>query len=206
MPEDAPERKSVVFPVAVGIAILALAAAGVYWFAGRSNSDEPVAGSATASGPATDASQSNPAAASIPPHSGETATAPAAADSARPPAPTPAPPTRSSATHSGLAASESDSSPGAGVVHEEIPKVSPRSRATIHGHVKVAVRVTVDKSGTVTSDVLEITGPSKYFSRMAGEAASKWKFVPAASPAPRQWVLRFEFSRDGTTVHAAPRN
>jgi TonB family protein len=92
------------------------------------------------------------------------------------------------------------------VVHEEIPNVSLRSRETIHGHVKVTVRVTVDKSGAVVSDVLENPGPSKYFARLAGEAASKWKFVPADREATRQWLVRFEFSRDGTKAQAVPRN
>ncbi len=68
------------------------------------------------------------------------------------------------------------------------------------------MRVTVDKSGTVTSDVLENPGPSKYFARVAGEAASKWKFVPADGQATRQWLIRFEFSRDGVKAHAVTRN
>jgi TonB family protein len=92
------------------------------------------------------------------------------------------------------------------VLHEEIPNVSLRSRETIHGHVKVIVRVTVDKSGAVVSDVLENPGPSKYFARLAGEAASKWKFVPADRETTRQWLVRFEFSRDGTKAHAVTRN
>jgi TonB family protein len=71
----------------------------------------------------------------------------------------------------------------------------------------VTVRVTVDKSGTVISDVLENPGPSKYFARLAGQAASKWKFAPAAAGhAPRLWLVRFEFSRDGTKAHAVTRN
>jgi TonB family protein len=93
------------------------------------------------------------------------------------------------------------------VLHEEIPTVPLSARQTIHGRVKVTVRVTVDKSGTVISDVLENPGPSKYFARIAGQAASKWKFVPAADGhASRQWLVRFEFSRDGTKAHATTRN
>lgn len=92
------------------------------------------------------------------------------------------------------------------VIHEEIPTVPLRARETIRGHLKVTVRVTVDKSGTVTSDVLESPGASKYFARLAGAAASKWKFAPSNNQASRQWLVRFEFSRDGTRAHAVPRN
>jgi TonB family protein len=92
------------------------------------------------------------------------------------------------------------------VLHEEIPNVPLHSRETIHGHVKVIVRVTVDKSGTVVSDVLENPGPSRYFARVAGQAASKWKFAPADHETTRQWLVRFEFSRDGTKANAVMRN
>ncbi len=89
-----------------------------------------------------------------------------------------------------------------GVLHEEIPKPSRGARDTIHGHIRVVVRVTVDKSGTVVSDTLDDPGPSRYFARLATQAARKWKFAPADEPAPRVWVVRFEFGREGTTAHA----
>ena len=88
------------------------------------------------------------------------------------------------------------------VIHEEIPKVPPQARATIHGRVKVAVRVTVDRSGNVVRDTFENAGPSRYFNRLASEAARKWKFTSADGEGSREWLLRFEFARDGTTVHA----
>jgi TonB family protein len=88
------------------------------------------------------------------------------------------------------------------VIHEEIPKVPQRARETIHGRVKVAVRVTVDSSGNVVRDRFENAGPSRYFSRLASEAARKWKFTSADNEGSREWLLRFEFGRDGTTVHA----
>ena len=37
--------------------------------------------------------------------------------------------------------------------------------------------------------------------RIASEAARKWRFA-AADQGSREWVLRFEFGRDGTTVRA----
>jgi len=88
------------------------------------------------------------------------------------------------------------------VLHEEIPKASKSARDTIHGHIRVAVRVTVDKSGTVVSDTLDDPGPSHYFARLATQAARKWKFSPADDQRPRVWLLRFEFGREGTTAHA----
>jgi TonB family protein len=88
------------------------------------------------------------------------------------------------------------------VLHEQIPKVPKSARNTIHGHIKVGVRVTVDGSGKVVSAVLDDPGPSRYFARLASQAASKWKFAPAEDPASREYLVRFEFSREGTTGHA----
>jgi TonB family protein len=92
------------------------------------------------------------------------------------------------------------------VLHEEIPDVPSHARATIRGHIKIAVRVTVDRSGSVVNEVIENHGPSYYFARLATEAARKWKFVPADDQEGRKWLLRFDFSRDGVTGHAAPRS
>ena len=91
----------------------------------------------------------------------------------------------------------------ASVFHEEIPEVPRHARATIRGLIKVAVRVTVDSSGNVVDETLENPGPSKYFARLATQAARKWKFAPADDQDSRRWLLRFEFSRGGATGHAA---
>ena len=88
------------------------------------------------------------------------------------------------------------------VLHEEIPDVPRRNRDTIRGHIKVSVRVTVDSSGNVVDETLENPGPSKYFARLATDAAGKWKFAPAANHDSRKWLLRFEFTRGGATGHA----
>ena len=76
------------------------------------------------------------------------------------------------------------------------------ARQTIRGHVKVAVLVTVDRSGNVVRNRFENAGPSSYFNRLASEAARKWKFTADNESPSREWLLRFEFGRDGTTVHA----
>ena len=87
------------------------------------------------------------------------------------------------------------------VVQESLPKVSHASLDTIHGRIKVSVRVTVDAAGNVVNESLEMAGPSKYFARVATDAARGWKFVPASPGSSREWLLWFEFTRDGTTAH-----
>jgi TonB family protein len=87
-------------------------------------------------------------------------------------------------------------------LHEEIPQVPRSARETIHGRIKVGVLVRVDRSGRVVRDSLDSPGPSRYFNRLASQAARKWKFAPVEDQVSREWFLRFEFGRDGTTVHA----
>jgi TonB family protein len=89
------------------------------------------------------------------------------------------------------------------VLHEEIPDVPRSARDTIHGHIKVAVRVTVDSSGSVIDAALDDPVSSKYFARLAVEAARQWKFAPTDNQQSRKWLLKFEFTRGGATGHAA---
>jgi TonB family protein len=72
--------------------------------------------------------------------------------------------------------------------------------------VKVVVRVSVDSSGNVVNQTMDTPGPSKYFARLASEAARKWKFAAADGQPSRQILLRFEFGRDGVTGQAVPRS
>jgi TonB family protein len=90
----------------------------------------------------------------------------------------------------------------AAVVHEEIPAVPHSARETIRGHIKVVVRVIVDRSGNVIDALLQNPGPSGYFARLAREASRKWKFVASDTQDSRQWLLTFEFTRGGTTAHS----
>jgi TonB family protein len=89
-------------------------------------------------------------------------------------------------------------------VHAEIPDVPLRARHSIHGHIRVSVRVIVDSDGHVVAALADRPGPSRYFERLAIAAAKKWTFPPADTPARRVNVVRFEFSRDGTTGRAVP--
>jgi outer membrane biosynthesis protein TonB len=95
-------------------------------------------------------------------------------------------------------------SAGSPVLHEEFPAISHSTRESIHGQIKVAVSVTVDRAGNVVAENLEVHGSSKYFARLASDAARKWKFMPADSQSPRQWLVQFEFSRSGVTGQAVP--
>jgi TonB family protein len=88
------------------------------------------------------------------------------------------------------------------VLHEELPDVSAGARASIHGRIQVTVRVTVDGAGNVTEAALTNSGSSKYFARLATDAARKWKFAPSNDQDPRKRVLIFGFSRNGVDGHA----
>jgi TonB family protein len=93
------------------------------------------------------------------------------------------------------------------VLQRVLPDVSKTARNTIHGTVKVKVRVTVDSSGNVTNATFESPGPSKYFARKAMEAAQQWKFKPVQNngqPVSREWILQFQFKKSGTNVIPSP--
>ena len=89
------------------------------------------------------------------------------------------------------------------VVHQAIPDLPRHARESIHGRIKITVRVTVDRSGNVVGERLVNSGSSKYFARLATDAAAKWKFVPADKQSSREWLLRFEFTRGGATGQVA---
>jgi outer membrane biosynthesis protein TonB len=89
------------------------------------------------------------------------------------------------------------------VVHAEMPDVPARARQTIRGRIKVSVRAIVNSDGKVDATLAEQPGPSRYFERLAIEAARKWTFAPVSAPTRRVALLRFEFTRAGATGHAA---
>jgi outer membrane biosynthesis protein TonB len=88
------------------------------------------------------------------------------------------------------------------ILHEETPDVPPAITARIRGHVKVTVRVLVDPYGKVVGEFMENAGPSRYFARLASDAAGKWQFIETDNRNSRVWLLRFEFTRGGTAVQA----
>jgi Protein kinase domain len=88
------------------------------------------------------------------------------------------------------------------VLHEEAPAVPHAITERIRGHVRVTVRVLVDPYGKVVGEFMENSGPSRYFARLASDAAGKWQFIETDNRNPRVWLLRFEFTRGATAVQA----
>lgn len=89
-------------------------------------------------------------------------------------------------------------------IHVEIPTVPERVLKAIRGHVRVSVRVIVVREGTVFAALVDAPGPSKYFERLALDAAKKWTFPPVDNDEQRWELVSFDFTRDGTTGGAVP--
>ena len=108
---------------------------------------------------------------------------------------------RSARSEDAGAAGEAKTAAKDEIVERVMPQVSTNAQRTITGKVKVRVRVKVDAAGDVTQATLKDAGPSKYFSRVAIEAARRWKFSSAQDEdANREWTLLFVFSRARTEV------
>lgn len=89
------------------------------------------------------------------------------------------------------------------VARRMLPKVPASASATIRGTVRVRVRVMVGADGGVSSATFDSAGPSKYFSRLALQAAQGWRFTPAqvaGKAVGSVWVLQFEFQQSGVEV------
>jgi TonB family protein len=87
------------------------------------------------------------------------------------------------------------------VVERVMPKVSPSAQRTITGKIKVRVRVRTDADGNVTQATLKEAGPSKYFARIAQEAAKRWKFSPGEDGS---GIITFVFTRSHTEASVSP--
>jgi TonB family protein len=93
------------------------------------------------------------------------------------------------------------------VLSQVLPEISDKSRSTIHGTVKVIVKVRVDTSGNVATAELAATGPSRFFADAALAAARRWDFAPAkvdGHVVPSEWLLHFNFTPTDTTVTPLP--
>jgi TonB family protein len=92
------------------------------------------------------------------------------------------------------------------VLRQVAPSASKNALRTIHGRIKVRVRVGVDPAGNVQSAKLITSGPSNYFARLATEAAQEWKFTPAQAnghAVPSEWTILFEYTRNGISEQAS---
>jgi TonB family protein len=93
------------------------------------------------------------------------------------------------------------------VVREILPKVPKSARDTIHGTIRVKVRVVLDEAGNVAHTSFDSSGPSRYFARQAQQAAVGWKFAPPQAQGPntaKEWLLQFQFRRNSTHVIPTP--
>ncbi len=187
--EPVVERRPVVPWMLAAVAAVAVGWGALSWFRGASQTNIGSArqGSAAERQAADTQAAPAPMAASAPPAASTPATAPAPADASHP---------NSSSTARHVRSAGATAS----VVHEDIPSVPSQARATIHGHVKVTVRVTIDGSGVVVNDTLVRPGPSRYFARLASESARRWRFEPTGTVGSRQSHIRFDFARSGTKV------
>jgi len=87
-------------------------------------------------------------------------------------------------------------------ISEVIPEVPRSAQKTIRGTVRVSVRLIVDKKGSVLAAAADDPGPSRYFERLAIQASKKWTFAPTDSEEQRIMLVRFNFTRAGTTARA----
>ena len=212
LPEERAGRRSFAPLALAAVVLVTIVWGAVHFFSGRSNTTPPTAATepsgAASPSPASEATTPPPAKGS-PSTTRSPGESSATVSSRSTHAPTARPSSSSrtsarSASSSARLASSGGGAESTSVVHEEIPSVPLRARQSIHGHVKVAVLVTVNNSGVVVNDVLDHPGPSRYFARLASQAAKKWKFTPAPASTSRRWLLHFEFSREGTKAHATP--
>ena len=113
-------------------------------------------------------------------------------------APAEAPATKRAASRGG--------SPKGEVLDQVLPEISEKARETIHGRVRVGVRVHVDAAGAVTDAELDSPGPSQYFADQALKAAKRWAFTPPevdGKSVTSEWLLHFVFTSTDTKVTPA---
>jgi TonB family protein len=131
-----------------------------------------------------------------PVHSLPTSTSPGTTPAAPTPsadAALPLPPTTETQTQNVVVTAQDE------IARRVLPDIPARARNTIHGTVRVVVRVTVDSAGSVAEATLE-SGGSPYFGKLAVGAARRWQFAPAEATLPRNWILRFMITRTSTQV------
>ncbi|MGA7339269.1 MAG: TonB family protein [Terracidiphilus sp.] len=143
--------------------------------------------------PSPSGGQASESAVAAPPSPSSTQTPPAASP---PPSSTPAPLAAASPASNGV------TEKGA-VAQQVLPEVLPAAQQSISGKVNVRIRVTVDPGGQVSNASLDSPGPSRYFARVAFEAAQRWRFKPAQAggqDVSSVWTLEFHFTQTATEV------
>jgi eukaryotic-like serine/threonine-protein kinase len=113
------------------------------------------------------------------------------------PSPGPVPPEAAKTEGAGIAPAKGE------VLDQVLPDVSQKARDTIHGKVRVSIKVHVDPSGGVSAAEFDSPGPSKFFADIALQAARKWAFTApevSGKSVASEWRLRFEFTQKDTRV------
>jgi len=94
------------------------------------------------------------------------------------------------------------------VLNQILPDVSNKSRSTIHGTVRINVRVQLNPDGTVSSAELAAPAPSQFFAGLALKAARQWQFATpsssATSGANPSAIIRFDFTPTSTSAAVTP--
>jgi TonB family protein len=89
------------------------------------------------------------------------------------------------------------------VAEQVLPDILPIARDSIRGQVNLTIRVTVDPRGDVLNATFDSPGPSKYFAKVALQAAQHWRFEPAqvdGQAVSSVWILQFQFTQAATEV------
>ncbi|HXX15017.1 MAG TPA: TonB family protein [Candidatus Eremiobacteraceae bacterium] len=110
-------------------------------------------------------------------------------------------------THTGDATRKLRSDADHGEALDQVtPQASPKALATIHGTVRVVVKVQVDPAGNVSDATLDNPGPSHYFADLALKAARQWVFTPPDADGhsvASQWLIEFGFTNEGAKASAS---
>jgi TonB family protein len=94
------------------------------------------------------------------------------------------------------------------IVRQVMPDVPVGALHTIHGTVKVKVRVHVDATGTVQRSALISGAGNRYFANKSIDASNRWTFAAPMTDGkavPSQWELEFQFNRAAMHAHAFAR-
>lgn len=132
---------------------------------------------------------------------------PAVASPAPGSAPNPSPPSDSGSAVEPSPAAERPATREAhpdGVTQKYLPDVAQKALNTIHGTVRVGVRVAVSPAGSVESTELADPSGSDFFNKAALEAAKRWQFRKDSSADRRSWVLHFAFTPSTIRASADP--
>jgi TonB family protein len=101
-----------------------------------------------------------------------------------------------------LETSSASTSKGA-VLDQAKPEAAAKALATIHGTVRVGVKVHVDAAGNVSDAAVDGAGPSRYFADLSLKAARQWVFTPPESEGksvPSDWKLQFHYTQSGVQM------